>query len=438
MSISKISKNVFIASYGQMSAVKVTFGKDAAKAVDAANGEKPSTGSGGGAKTDYVTRGLNDDKLLVMHKLATESPNKWQFIVTRRNFIGGLGIGLHRKEIVNNQFGYAPVLDDIFNDWHESLRLDDYLAEASYQLAFCGEVNVLLTLETNKKVKSIEVVDANEVRAARPEANSNKITKYFMSPEFAYNKKVKKEDMKPVPAFDPADPTKYPQSLIHVKHPIPMQRYYGFEPWWGSEKWTSISNRVTDYYESTFEHGFFVTHHVDIPDDYFEQDGLDDKEQDELKNKVLDEISNTLSGVDKANKILYTFSKLTIDGRAIQGVKVNTIQNPINDEAFIKMFSTSNQVQASSHGVRPELAGIAIGNEMGTSGKEIVASANYMQDYMTHFDKTLLCKPVLYAMRIDGIGARHVPYIYRISSYTQDVTPTSSPDNPNFPSQTAD
>jgi hypothetical protein len=432
MSLKRVSKNVYLASYTPQSAVVVTFGKDAAKAVDAAHGEKPSTGGGGGCSNAYVNRGVNDDKLLVMHKLATESPNKWQFIVTRRNFIGGLGIGLHKKEVLNKQFSYVPLIDDTFEGWQEKVNLDDYAAAASYQLAFCGELNVLVALETNKKIKSIDVVDANEVRAVRPAAKSNKVTEFLINPQFGFQKKVKREDCKVVPAFDPEDPTRYPLSLIHIKHPIPMQKYYGFEPWWGSEKWTSISNRVTDYYESTFENGFFLTHHVDIPDDYFEQDGLDQDGQDELKNKVLDGISETLSGVEKANKILFTFSKLTIDGRAIQGIKITPIQNPINDEAFIKMFNTSNLVQASSHGVRPELAGIAIGNDMGTSGKEIVASANYMQDFMTFFDKKMLCKPILYAMRIDGIGAGMFPYVYRITSYTQDVTPTTSPDNPNF------
>ncbi|TDB66809.1 phage portal family protein [Arundinibacter roseus] len=434
MSFKKISRNVYVASYAPQSGVLVTFGKDASKAVDLANGEKPSTTQS--AANEYVRRGENDDKLLVMHRLATESPNKWQFITTRRNFIGGLGIGPHRKEIVNREFKYVPVLDPAFDQWHERLDLEVYLAAASYQIAFCGELNVLLTLTTDKKVKSLEVVDAMEVRAKRPEAKSNKVTKYLISPRFGYEKKVPKADYKEVNAFDPSAPTKFAQALIHVKHPLPGQKYYGFEPWWGSAKWTSISNRVTDYYDATFENGAFLTHHVDIPDDYFDQDGSTQEEQDELRNKVLDEISNTLIGLDKANKILFTFSKITIDGRTIQGVKVTPIQNPINDEAFIKMFEVANQVQASAHGVRPDLAGITIGNQLGTSGKEIVASANYMQDYMTIFDKKLLCKPVLFAMRIDGVAENLIPYVYRITSYTQDVTPKSSPDNPNSEPET--
>jgi hypothetical protein len=436
MSFKKISKNVYVASYAPKAGVVVTFGKDASKAVDTANGEKSSRGTSTN-KADYVPRGENDDKMLVMHKIATESPNKWQFIVTRRNFIGGLGIGLHQKEIVNKEFKYVPVIVPEYEEWQEDLFLEDYHAAATFQLAFGGELNVLLTLDSQtQKVKSLEVVDAMEVRAQRPDANSNEVKQYLISPLFGYHKKIAKADRKEVPAFDKRNPTKYPQSLIHIKHPIPGQKFYGFEPWWGSAKWASISNRVTDYYEATFEHGFFVTHHVDIPDDYFAQDGLSEDEQDELKNKVLDEISSTLVGVDKANKILFTFSRITIDGKTIHGVKVNTIQNPINDEAFIKMFNTSNEVQASSHGVTPTLAGIVIGSQMGTSGKEIVASANYMQDYMTFFDKEMICKPVRYAMRIDGIGKGYVPYVYRMTSYTQDVTSTTSPDNPNSSTET--
>ena len=430
--IKKIASNVYLVSYKPQSAVTVTFGKDASQTVDAAYGEKPGSGKSSGSKGGYVPRGKDDDKLVQLHKLLTESPNKWQFVNTRRNFIGGVGIGPHQEEVVKGELKYTPIpRSPQYREWHELLDLDTYLAEASYQVAFGGDLFVKMTLSLGKKVESLQVVDTFEIRARKPKENETKISEYWLSSKFGYVKGVKEEDVVKVPAFDPLDPTKYPVCIIHVKPAIPGQKIYGFEPWWGTERVTKITNRVPDYYEAAFDNGFFVTHHVDIPDNYFKKEGLNEEEEEQLKKQVLDQIADTLMGLEKANKILFTFSKLSVDGKTIEGVKITPLKNPINDEAFLKMFESINLIQASGHGVRADLASVAFNNGLGTSGKELATSANYMQDFMTHFDKMTILKPVRIAQKIDGIEPENYLCIYRISSYTYDVTPEASSQNLN-------
>ena len=428
--IKKVAGNVYLVSYGEKKAATVTFGKDAGAAVDAAYVDKSSKVLA--SKGGYVPRGKDDARLLQLHQVLSDSPNKWQFVLTRRNFIGGLGIGPHQEEVVKGELKYTPIArSPQYREWHERLELDDYLAASSYQIAFGGDLFVRLALGPNKKVESLKVVDTFQIRARKPKDGETRILEYWISAKFGHQKAVKEEDCVKVPAFDPLDPTKYPVAIIHVRAPIPGQTIYGFEPWWGTERVTKITNRVPDYYEAAFDNGFFVTHHVDIPDNYFKKEGLTEDDEEILKKEVLDQIANTLMGLEKANKILFTFSKLSVDGRIIEGVKITPLKNPINDEAFLKMFESINLIQASGHGVRADLAGVAFNGGLGTSGKELATSANYAQDFMTHFDKMMLLKPVRIAQRIDGIELENYLCVYRISSYTYDVTPESSSQNPN-------
>jgi hypothetical protein len=248
-------------------------------------------------------------------------------------------------------------------------------------------------------------------------------------------KGIKQEDCAVYNAYDPTDPTKYPVSVIHVIAKTPGQKFYGLAPWWGTAKWAGVTNRVPDYYDAAFKNGFFVTHHISIPDDYFEVEGLTVKEKEQLKEDTINEIFEVLSGIDESNKVLTTFSRYSQDGKAhLKEIKVTPLNNPIKDEAFIKMFEAGNLVQSSGHGVPGKLAGVQLGSQMGSSGKEIIAEANYLQDYLTVFDREMLCKPLRIAKRIDGLEPTKYLGIARIESYTYNSTPEgdkSSPANPD-------
>ncbi len=426
----KLGHNVYFHQPKPGVGVAITFGNDAAQAMDASV-YTDTDGKPKGVSGDYVPRGTDDNKLLRMHKLATESPNKWQLITTRASFIGGWGFGLFDRLVVDNKEKQVPFFSTAFDDWHERLDLSDYHQSACYQAAFSNELNIRLTLGTDKKVIGLEVIDNNEIRAERPVGKETKVKRYWISALFGFSKSVKKDKCLILPAFDPSDPTKFPVSVIHVIKRIPGQKYNGLAEWWGSEKWTTVSNSVPDFYDAAFTNGFFVTHQVSFPDDYFDVEGLDDEAREKLKETTLLDLTDTLSGIEKGNKIFITFSKLSADGKSTKEVKIVPLANPINDEAFIKMFSIANQVQASSHGVQGQLAGVDLGNGMGTSGKELATAADYMQDYLTFFDREMILKAVRIAKKIDGLEPTKLLNIKRIESYTYDVTAKNKDSNQN-------
>lgn len=432
----KVNEKLYIHNYNATQAVAITFGKGE---VDIYDASEFVAGKGDAKKTatgDYIKRGSADDKLLQMHKIATESPNKWQLIKTQACFIGGGGFRLFDRIIQENKEIHVPYISTDFDEWTERLEIQDYWQAACYQLAFGAELNVLITLAPNKKVESLEVIDNLEIRAEK--TTGKKIERFLVHPEMGWNKSVKKDDCAVYPAYDPTDPTKYPVSVIHIIAKVPGQKFYGHAPWFGTTKWAGVTNRVPDYYDAAFKNGFFVTHHISIPDDYWDIEGFTPEEKAKAKEETLNEIFETLSSIDESNKVLVTFSKYSQDGKGIlKEIKVTALPNPIKDEAFIKMFEAGNLVQASGHGVPGKLAGVQLGSAMGSSGKEIIAEANYLQDYLTPFDRDMLCKPLRIAKRIDNLEPTKWLGIARIESYTPNSTPESDKSHPFNPNTNA-
>lgn len=429
--MSKIRQKVYTFQYSPSAAVVVSFGKDGSEAVDGIVYSE-SNGSVKASNGEYIKRGTDDDRLLRMHKIATESPNKWALLSTKSSFIGGWGLRLFERKIVDNKEKQVPFYSDGFDELHERLNLDLYHQAASYQLSFGNELNVKMVLdETGKKVASLEVVDNNEIRAKKPKKGETAIKSFYLSSKFGFTKTVKVEDCIELPAFNPANPLEFPVCIIHLIKQMPMQKFYGLSEWWGTASWAEATNEVPKYYKAAFRNGFFVTHHISFPDDYFEEQGATEEEQEEAKKKTLADISETLSGIEEANKILVTFSKFSIDGKnGLKEVKVTALENPIKDEAFITMFKAGNEVQASGHQMPGNLAGINFGSG-GSSGKEIIAEADYMQDYLTYFDRRMICGPVSIVKRIENLEPGKIVGILRMESYTPDSTPKASPANPN-------
>ncbi|MER0439629.1 hypothetical protein [Emticicia sp. W12TSBA100-4] len=418
----KIGHNVYVHQNTKGVSTVITFGKDADKVVDGSVYSE-NEGKVKGQSAKYIKRGNNDDKLLKMHLIASKSVNKWQLISTKASFIAGWGLGMFTPKLKDFQEFYEPYLSNEFRDWCDNLDLFEYLQAAAYQLAFSNELNVRVSIGMDGKVSGLQVIDNNEIRIDELKGNETTVKRFLISGKFGFSKSVKREDCLVLPAFDPKDPTKYPESVIHLIKRIPMQKFTGLAEWWGTEDWANITNTVPDYYESLFANGTFITHQVSFPDDYFEVEGLTEEEKKAEKERTLFDLADTLSGIEKGNKIIVTFSRVSADGKTTKEVKITPLENPINDEAFMKMLAIANQMQASGHGVQGALAGVSFGNEMGTSGKEMIVSADYMQDFLTFFDRGILLKPIRYAQKIDGFEVDKVIMVKRIQSYTFDSTP---------------
>ncbi|GAB3937002.1 hypothetical protein [Larkinella terrae] len=427
MPIREIAHNVYVVPYGKKGAATVvTFGGDASTTVDASLDRGRATGT----KADHIPRG--DDKVLHrLHQLACESPNKWQLIYTKADFAAGLGLGVGIEKVVGDDIKITPVIDPAYTEWIDRLALNDYIPAAALQLAFAEEFYVRFAFETGGKLLAVDVVDVFDIRPAKLEKGQTKVTAYLINANYGTSR-FKKDEYVRVPAFDSAEPAKYPVSILRVARPaIPGQRFFALSPWWGTENWTKVSNKVPVFNDKGLDNGYFITHHISIPDDYFDQEGFEDDEKRKAHQKqVLDAMAETVSSYENPNKVLFTFHKTDSLGKELPGVRITPLKSTIDDEAFLNLYNAANIAQAQGHGVLPALAGIETGAKLGGSGKELEASANYMQDFLTVQHRRLILKPLLLAQKIDGLDPAKTLYIRQIKTYTYDVTAKNHLDNP--------
>jgi hypothetical protein len=424
----KISKNMYALRFsgqGKKEAAIVTIG---ANSLDVANASKAP-----GKKGTHIVRGEKDDILFTMHKIASESPNKWRLIKTRRDFVVGKGVypfklqgfdPITKKPIENE------VIDISFNEFKERVELDDVIAEAGLEQAFANDVFVKITLGLNRKIESYDVISCFHIRVEKPEDSDTSIKNYLINPNFG-TKRFKVAENVSYPAFDSKDPTKYPVSIIHLRDKLPGQEYYQMGDWWGTLEWTQVANKIPKFHDAGLDNGYNIKYHISIPDNYFAAEGLNEEEQEALKEETLDAMGDSLSGIENVDKVLYTFHGVDGQGREMQGVKITPLANLMSDDAYTALFNTANVAQASGHGVLPTLAGIDTGGKLGGSGKELEVAANYQQGFMTFNDRRLLSKLCYIAKKIEG-WALELEFNFRdIHLYTPDVTPVSTGNNPN-------
>lgn len=401
-----------------------------------------STGliSVGASTLDGLTHlkwGLQDEKPAEMHRLATDSPNKWRLLETRRDFLTGDGVrfGVRKKD------GKKSVLEELepkhkdfasISDYLRSLKKTNYFTDAAMQLGFSGNIFTGIPLDNFKRAELLTNMDCFEMRVRALQANERRITAYLRNANFG-QRWYKKTDSVPLPAYDIQNPKAFPFAVYHTKHRLPGQPFYAFASWWGTKSWTEVANKIPAYHLEGLTTGYNIKYLIKFPDDYFDKEGLEtEEEKAAYRNGILRRMKDSLAG--KKDRAVVTYYKYDIQSmRALPGVEIIPLKNDMTDDAYVSLFNTANIAQASGHGVLPILAGIDTGGKLGGSGKELEAAAMYQQKFMTKNDRELLLKVMMEVQDLNGWDRNIEFWFEDIEVYVTDSTPTNSPANPNNP-----
>ncbi|HEX8349097.1 MAG TPA: hypothetical protein VF598_03980, partial [Hymenobacter sp.] len=140
-------------------------------------------------------------------------------------------------------------------------------------------------------------------------------------------------------------------------------------PFWGTEKWTKLSNKIPDFHISGLDNGYNIKYHIQIPADYFVQFG-DDAAQLAAEKELIESMNDMLSGVDNVDKAFVSKFAVSADGKPLPGWKIEPIENKMSDKAYESVNNQANIAHTSGHGIDPSLAGIDTGAKLGGSGSE--------------------------------------------------------------------
>jgi hypothetical protein len=355
----------------------------------------------GGLK--IVPWGANNLQPQDMLKLVFNNHIKPQLLLTSRDFLLGSGLGVFQRSVVEGKIRLEPVIDLEMEDWLESIDADFVLASSAYNLEYFGNYFTDISLNSARKIEDVTPFDCTMVRAE--ETLKRKPENYYLHPDWS---NFRPADVQKRPAYDRKDPTKYGDFLYHGRDWTPGQKYYDVPAYWGTRKWTEVSNKIPKFHISGLDNGYNIKYHIRIPKDYFLQFG-DAKAQKVAEDQLMAGMNEMLSGVDNVDKAFV--SKFGVDpltGKSLPGWEIEPIDNKMSDKAYDSVNSQANIAHTSGHGIDPSLAGIDTGSKLGGSGSEKRISYQLHIALRTPTKRKILLEQFNAMRKIMGFDPAHV------------------------------
>jgi hypothetical protein len=378
------------------------------------NFSAPGLKSGGFEIAPWGANNLQPQDML---KLVFNNHLKPQLLLTSRDLLLGSRLGVFKRSVVEGKLVLEPVIDPQMEDWLEMIDAPMVMASSAFNLVYFGNYFTAISLDSSKKVEDVVPFDCTDVRAEicktrRPES-------YVLHPDWA---NFKGDQAKRVPAYDRKNPTRYGDFIYHGRDWTPGQKYYDTPAYWGTRKWTEVSNKIPRFHSSGLDNGYNIKYHIKIPRDYFLQFG-DAKAQAAAEKELMGAMNDMLSGVENVDKAFV--SKFGVDsmGKVLPGWSIEPIENKMSDKAYDSVNSQANIAHTSGHGIDPSLAGIDTGGKLGGSGSEKRISFQLHMAMRTPAPRALLLGQFNACKKIMGFNPEHVFGF-------EDVDITTIADNP--------
>jgi hypothetical protein len=384
------------------------------KAQDVNYGAAPLS-QGGFKIAPWGTDNLQPQKML---ELVHNNHLKPQLITTARDFLLGSRIGVFSRSIKDGKIALEPVLDTEMEDWYESIEGDIAMQSNAYNLETFANFFSVLSLESKNYVSAVQGFDCTVARALvttkpRPE-------KYAFHHDW---RNFRADECKILPAFDPKDPSKFGECVVHGRDWTPGQKYYDIPPMWGGRKWTEVSNKIPKFHSSGLDNGYNVKYHIKIPSGYFDQFGDTPDKKKKAELDLMANMNEMLAGVENTDKVFVSKFAVDATGKQLPGWEIVPIENKMSDKAYESVNQQANIAHTSSHGIDPSLAGIDTGGVFGGSGSEKRISYQLHVALRTPQKRKILLKPLQAACKIQGFNPTHFFGI-------EDIDITTIADNP--------
>jgi len=326
---------------------------------------------------------------------------KPQLITTARDLVLGSRIGVFTRRIEGGRIVLEPVLDTEMEDWFEGIDGDAKMQSLAFNLEAFANCFGVLSLASKNYVEDIQSFDATVVRALvttkpRPE-------RYALHHNWA---NFRADEAKILPAYDPKNPTKYGECLVHGRDWTPGQKYYDLPPYWGSRQWTKVSNKIAKFHESGLDNGYNLKYHIRIPMGYFDQFNTPEAKK-KAEMDLMANMNEMLAGVENTDKVFVSKYGLDAMGKPLPGWEILPIENKMSDKAYESVNQQANVAHTSSHGIDPSLAGIDTGGKFGGSGSEKRISYQLHVAMRTPIKRKILLSVLKAACKIQGFNPQH-------------------------------
>jgi hypothetical protein len=368
------------------------------KAQDVGYGAAPF--SQGGLKV--APWGPDNDQPRKMLELVHNNHLKPQLITTARDFVLGSRLGVFERSIVDGKERVELVIDSEMEDWFELIEGEMVLQSLAYNLETFANCFSVLSLESKSYVEAIQSFDCTVVRALVTTKPTPE--KYALHHDW---RNFRADEAKILPVFDPRNPSKFGECIVHGRDWTPGQKYYDIPPYWGTRQWTKVSNKIARFHEAGLDNGYNVKYHIKIPAGYFDQFGDTPEARKKAELELMGNMNEMLAGVENTDKVFVSKFAVDASGKMLPGWEIVSIENKMSDGAYDSVNTQANIAHTSGHGIDPSLAGIDTGGKFGGSGTEKRVSYQLHIALRTPQKRKILLQAFKAAHKIMGFNKAH-------------------------------
>ena len=256
------------------------------------------------------------------------------------------------------------------------------------------------------KIIEVKWQRMKDVRAARRDPASGKIGSYFLSGLWP---NPNDGEFAQVPAFDRLTGNYgiYKHELVSID-----KDYYPQPAWHGITRWLYIASKIPRWILANIDNSINLKYHVKIPLDYilkkcpveaYPTDAERMKAIQDFEETLYKKIDSYLSGEKNVHKAFY--SKVAVDdqGNVIPGWEILSIDNKIQDEAWLRAYGTASMAITSGIGLSPSIGGQVLPNGLGSgSGSDLREQFNFYMQVMTAQPRQTTLEPFEMIKRING------------------------------------
>lgn len=398
-------------------------------AIEVHNEPKPITKN----KIKWASWGPNNDLPKTIMSLVYNNNQMPGALETKDNIAIGDKIIFYYDRYEDGKIIPTPFEDIQLSDWLESVGAMSYVEEAV--IDFHWFANFFTLLETGRGSKSDKVVRIKALEAI--DCRVSVMDPKQKRPLLCGVGDWKKSDIDPevIQLYNPEG--NKGRFVYHSKKRSPGAPYYPLPGWIGAQYWIRHANKIPLWKSSNMDNSISPKYHIEYPERYFLNKYPDpqfSRAQREKKiEEKIQEIAEALTGVENVSKSFVTqFSVDSQTGKELPGWKITPIKNEINHEAYSKDFLDSLSAIGSAVSVDPALSGVMEPGKMGAgSGSEIREAFEFHSKVKTRYVRHLLYKPLLIAMKSNGLDVRKVDGQDRkIQVGIQDIELTTLEKNP--------
>jgi hypothetical protein len=324
---------------------------------------------------------------------------------------------------------FKPLNDVDALDFIDGYTFQNYHTSSFRDLTKFG--NCFPLLVPNNKGDKIVRIDALNARHCRMSKDKTKLLVYG---DFCNN--TPGSTTKDVVVYDMLDETdpqfhldalkatgKFtkPMAFPRIRNYQSNNDYYARTDWWSVKKsgWLKIAHQIPKFLEAAYRNAITCMWHVKVPVEFYNR-VFPEKSYKNLElrleaiKKWQDEIDKNLTGVENANKSIFTEFHLNESGKAEEQVVIDKLDNKMNFDDKLATSAAANSEILFSLMVNPSIlgAGMPGGPYAGNAGSGSDIREGLMVSLvLSYIEKQQVLNPVKLMFRFNGY--KNIDFKYR-------------------------